>query len=142
MHELIYSSIETRAMTERDLHDLLEEAREKNKRLGVTGLLFYYNKEFAQILEGDKNVIFELYERIRLDPRHRGVELFWDAPINERGFSNWSMGFATAAEAASLEALGFSQFIQEGISGVAVTEHASEGRKMMMRLRELLLSGG
>ncbi len=141
MHELIYMSIETRQMSDQDLLDLLSEAREKNERLGITGLLFYYKKEFVQILEGEKEAIFSLFDTIRLDKRHRGVELFWDAPIDNRGFHNWSMGFAANDQAKLLGQEGYANFVEDGIASVNVTEHPNEGRTMMLKLRDLLLNG-
>ena len=45
------------------------------------------------ILEGEKEVILELYDRIKLDARHKEVKLFSDDPITERTFPDWGMAF-------------------------------------------------
>ncbi len=139
LHELIYTSIESRPMADEDLFAMLEEARLKNQRLGITGLLFYHDQEFVQILEGEKEVIFDLFNRITIDDRHRGVILFWDAPIKARSFENWSMGFATDDVARQLETSAYSSFLKDGLSGLNLTEHPNEGHYLMLELRNLML---
>ena len=48
-------------MLEADILDLLKMSRDNNARLDVTGLLVYQKRtnEFLQILEGEKEVIFD-----------------------------------------------------------------------------------
>jgi Sensors of blue-light using FAD len=102
LHELIYVSLAESEMSTAELSALLEKAREKNTRLGITGLLVYRRREFTQILEGDKADIFALYSKICSDNRNRGHYLMWDGPIQQRSFSDWSMAFLTPSDA-SLE---------------------------------------
>ena len=65
MYELLYCSMATREMKEADILSILEKAREKNSRLGVTGLLVHQKRtnEFLQILEGEKEVVLSLLAR-------------------------------------------------------------------------------
>jgi hypothetical protein len=53
--------------------DLMKAFREKNSRLQVTGLLVYQKgtREFMQILEVERQVIFDLLDIIKADKRHR-----------------------------------------------------------------------
>ena len=75
LHQLLYVSVETHPYTEKDLAALLEQSRSKNKKLGITGMLLYYKKHFLQVLEGEKDVVFELFRVIRKDQRHFGRAL-------------------------------------------------------------------
>ncbi|MGE5117002.1 MAG: BLUF domain-containing protein, partial [Betaproteobacteria bacterium] len=47
---------------------------------------------FLQVLEGGRDAINRLYNRIVVDPRHRDVVLLSYAEITERRFAGWSMG--------------------------------------------------
>ncbi len=95
MHELMYVSSATRVMTPEDILRILETARRNNLELGVTGLLIYHHdhQQFMQLLEGQKEVIFKLLERLKADDRHREVDVMYDGPISFRGFPNWTMAF-------------------------------------------------
>lgn len=62
-----------------------------NVKHGVTGLLYYGNQTFFQCLEGDKQIVLDLMERIKTDPRHECVTVIASEHISERRFSKWSM---------------------------------------------------
>ena len=115
-HELIYNSLAVRAMSSNDLLALLEQSRDKNKRLGITGFLVYHHGEFIQILEGGKKEVLDLYDTITQDERHTEVNLIWEGPIAERGFSDWSMAFANTnlLDLSRLE--GYSEYLQKRFS--------------------------
>lgn len=90
---LVYTSKATHPMQYQDFLDLLIQAREKNHRLDITGMLLYQKGYFLQILEGHKNVVEELFRRIVLDPRHTNVTLLVKHPIDRREYTNWDMKF-------------------------------------------------
>jgi hypothetical protein len=90
---LVYCSMASDNITERDVEDILEEARKFNLENGITGLLLYHQGEFIQILEGDKEVVEELYSRIKTDPRHSLAKLLESSPIEKRSFPTWQMAF-------------------------------------------------
>lgn len=113
LHTLLYTSAAIRDMTAKDLQDILDFSREFNSRHNITGLLLYYPRSFMQVLEGEKNTIFELYDRIILDARHTAVHLAFDEPLATRQFSNWSMGFRLLADTDTTSIEGFSRFFEE-----------------------------
>ncbi len=104
---IIYSSAATSPMSQHDLIGLLAKAREKNTRLGVTGMLLYVEGSFLQVLEGEPDIVDPLFERIAGDQRHSTVVTIIREPIARRSFDEWSMGFAnvTADELASVDGL-------------------------------------
>ena len=61
--QLIYVSLATRPMTPGDLVELLTQSRDKNARLGITGLLVYHNREFMQLLEGERAPLWDARSR-------------------------------------------------------------------------------
>ena len=99
MFYLIYVSSVIKLMEEDELLLLLQEAREKNQRLEITGMLLYKEGNFMQMLEGEKNVVLEVYETIIKDVRHKDVITIVTGDIKQRNFENWSMGFSNMDKA-------------------------------------------
>ncbi|HEX8424947.1 BLUF domain-containing protein [Hymenobacter sp.] len=93
MHHLIYSSSATHPLSDKDLQDLLANARLYNERQGVTGLLLYHEGQFMQLLEGEETTIRALYGVIAQDPRHTSVLKLADKYIEARSFPEWAMAF-------------------------------------------------
>jgi hypothetical protein len=77
---------------------LLTQARRRNIELGITGILFYGNQRFLQVLEGEKEVVQTLYTSIRRDPRHQNVLTYIDNPTEQRAFPEWAMAFESSNE--------------------------------------------
>lgn len=93
MHRLIYLSQAVSPLSDDHLLQLLERARHFNKAHAITGILLYGSHKFMQVLEGDEATVHALYARIRLDQRHRNVQLYRDQPCAQRTFGQWQMAF-------------------------------------------------
>ena len=93
LHCLIYTSIASQKMTDEDLKAILEKARPHNCQLQITGMLLYQDPFFMQILEGEEDIIQQQFERIAKDSRHHKVSIIYKKSIDERNFSDWTMGF-------------------------------------------------
>ena len=102
MFYLIYVSSAVKLMGDEELLLLLEQSREKNLRLGITGMLLYKGGNFMQMLEGEKQAVLELYDTIKKDSRHKDVTTIVTDEIDERNFENWSMGFHNMDKTGSL----------------------------------------
>ncbi|MBF4616369.1 BLUF domain-containing protein [Curtobacterium sp. VKM Ac-1376] len=95
MRSLVYTSTQTRPITDSELAQILAVGREKNTRLGVTGMLAHRDENCIGIIEGEDDVVAERFEQVRADPRHTNVRVLLDEPITERSFPDWSMAFQT-----------------------------------------------
>ena len=93
MYELIYCSSSSNDLNSDDLKDILNTARTFNTKNDITGCLLYYKNKFIQILEGEKNIVQELYNNISNDKRHINTILVAEGEKVERSFDNWSMAF-------------------------------------------------
>jgi Sensors of blue-light using FAD len=91
--ELSYVSEATNDMGILGLMNLLEDAVHKNKRNGITGVLFYDNRIFGQIIEGYPQHVELIWKAISADPRHSKVQVLDINSLQKRRFSNWSMKF-------------------------------------------------
>ena len=91
---LLYASRPTEAVTAETLGAILKVSKDRNTAAGVTGVLCHCAnaKIFMQVLEGGRDAVSALYQRIARDARHREVVLLTYEEIGERSFSGWSMG--------------------------------------------------
>lgn len=62
-----------------------------NKKLGITGAITFDGNDFAQILEGEKSVVLNLFEKIKADPRHDNVSIIKNQDIETRHYEEWAM---------------------------------------------------
>jgi hypothetical protein len=93
LQQIIYTSAAVDEFREVDLAGLLLEARTKNTREGLTGMLLFHEGSFLQVLEGEAANVDRVYERIGRDRRHARVTLLLRHNIEVRQFDDWAMGF-------------------------------------------------
>ncbi|MBX3061997.1 MAG: BLUF domain-containing protein [Anaerolineae bacterium] len=113
---LIYGSSAKYPMKDAELLDILAKAREKNRRLGVTGMLLYRGGNFLQVLEGERSVVEPLYKVIQRDPRHHLTQLFTTRSVPQRGFGEWEMGFAHLDTMDVKSLPGYTSFLDEPLN--------------------------
>lgn len=89
---LLYASRAPQEVDNSLVETILEQSRRYNPAAGVTGILCYSGNIFVQVLEGNRRIVSQLYNRIITDPRHTDVEILLFEDIAERRFSNWTMG--------------------------------------------------
>ena len=109
LYNLVYVSVASRPLEERDLVELLESARAKNATLGITGLLLFRDGAFMQALEGAKSEVKGLFETIAKDDRHDCVVVLYEGPIDSRSFPDWAMGFKSRCYTAVQRCPSFAQ---------------------------------
>jgi len=93
-----YISKATQDMGVLALMRLTDQAAQLNQKLGLSGVLFYENQHFGQTLEGSREEVIKIWEKIQRDPRHHQVRLLKMEEIKERSFPAWSMRFFLAKE--------------------------------------------
>lgn len=98
LFELIYRSEADEDVSDDDLLNILNTARNFNGQNNITGCLLYNDRHFAQILEGEFSLLNELYGKIRKDGRHRNVITLHMKEIEERCFPDWTMAFKALEE--------------------------------------------
>ena len=109
---LVYVSVAARPQTEDDLEKLLTFARANNSKHSITGMLLYRDGLFVQALEGEQEDIQALFEKIKVDKRHRNVTKIHFRPIKERSFGDWSMGFVSPKDDDLKQIEGYSDFLE------------------------------
>jgi hypothetical protein len=93
MIQLTYTSMAAPLLVTSDIKKIMEIAEKFNSKNKITGCLLYYKHRFIQILEGEEEIIEELYTKIKQDKKHHNVNLLYINEISERIFPQWSMAF-------------------------------------------------
>ena len=117
------------------LMGILETARIKNEKLGVTGMLLYKGGNFMQMLEGKKEDVLALFDTILLDRRHYGVVKISACEIEYRNFSNWSMGFKNMDDNEGLP--DFGHYVQESLLNRKFQEDSQFAYQFMLTFNEM-----
>ena len=66
-------------------------AKAYNQQHGITGILCYGNGCFLQCIEGEKQKVMALQQRIAADKRHKDFTILLLQKIERRSFSDWRM---------------------------------------------------
>ncbi len=90
---LCYQSRAPKQPNADELSDLLSAARDRNRSLGVTGMLVHEGERFFQWLEGPGEALDGLWKSISHDDRHEDVELLGEGITPARLFSDWDLRF-------------------------------------------------
>ncbi len=116
-----------------EIQRILLKSRENNRRDDVSGALLYNDGCFAQVLEGDRRAVEEIYERIACDPRHRDITMLQAGFGGPRDFADWSMAY-TGVVAAQAQPI-VSGTLNAAFAGVGVT-----GEAVLALLRRVVLA--
>jgi hypothetical protein len=115
------------------LMNLLEDAVHKNKKLGVTGVLFYDSGVYGQILEGYPQCVEAVWKSICADLRHKDIKVLDIDKLAKRRFSNWSMKFYGSEE--------ISKYVPELKMGFKEAPHTLP-REILTLMRSVAQSDG
>lgn len=91
MRRLIYTSRATIGIDASVLASILAASKAHNDRDGVTGMLWFGEDTFAQVLEGDAAAVGATMHRISHDPRHAHIRTIEDRDVVGRLFGSWAM---------------------------------------------------
>jgi hypothetical protein len=93
VYQIVYMSSAPEVLSTDQLSDVLDKARKRNARNGITGLLIYHDQMFFQVLEGERESVINRFSQICNDPRSNGVSLMWNGEAESRTFPHWDMAY-------------------------------------------------
>ena len=137
LYQVIYASVATRHIDEDELLGMLKRAREKNKRLGITGMLLHCDESFLQALEGPKAQVMDMISVIRKDLRHNRIAVLFEGPITKRSFSQWSMGFNRPSQEELAIIEGYTPYLDIGDDPQTIQNYSSVAIKLLAAFRDL-----
>jgi hypothetical protein len=130
---LMYASRAAESASEADLATILQQSKKNNPGVGVTGVLCFSAGIFLQVLEGGRNAVSALYNKIAADPRHKDVVILRYEEIDERSFGSWSMGQANLSRLNPAVVIKYSETAE-------LDPYAVSGKVSMALFHELVAS--
>ena len=135
MIQTAYVSRAAEAMTQESLLSLLQQCLANNEASGVTGMLLYGNDTFLQVLEGEEAVLHTVVEKIEKDPRHSKIHILYRKAIENRQYSDWSMGFRRVSAQGLNNGAGLSEFGAKDFNFDYLIEHEGVVETLMEHYR-------
>jgi len=99
-------------------------------------MLLYANGTFMQVLEGAEEVVDELVEIIKKDPRYKNIQMLYRKPIERREYSDWSMGFRRLSDKDLKEVEGLRDFGEKDFNPEHLAQHATVVQSLMNHYRK------
>ena len=96
-----------------NLMELVLQSRKNNQRNNITSLLIHGQAMFIQVLEGEKQQLEAVFDKIKQDPRHSHVSVIFTETIPKRRFQHWFLKYLPLNQTRLDRAAGFSEFIQQ-----------------------------
>ena len=90
MRRIVYISTAT-GLAPAEVERLVESAQRNNAERGISGFLIYNGRNFLQLVEGEQAALMSLMAKLARDPRHSGMLVLIDEPIEARSCPSWSM---------------------------------------------------
>jgi hypothetical protein len=91
MKRLIYTSSIQPDLQLSDLVQMMERSSRANRKHGLTGLLIFTSRNFAQWIEGEDDAVDALFAKIEKDYRHFHCRKREDVVISQRQWPRWAM---------------------------------------------------
>lgn len=113
-----YFSRPAQLLTDEDLIDLWETARENNEKRRVTGALYFDSHVFFQVLEGEDEMLMPLLHKIEKDPRHKDFRILVENDIASPSFRNWPMKYLDGRNSKRLQ----QKFAPDALGRKSITE--------------------
>ena len=110
---------------------ILKTAQAWNAQNGITGVLCQGQGIFLQVLEGERDTVTSLYQRIAADRRHKNVEMILCENITERRYGQWAMAHVNLSDLDPMSKIEWPEFDASSVTGLLV----------MARIDQLIGSG-
>jgi hypothetical protein len=78
---------------DQEIEDMMIKTNQFNSDEKITGILLYNERNFFQLIEGEKKAIQNLYEKIRQDSRHKDIIKILEKPVFEPSFDGYLTDF-------------------------------------------------
>jgi hypothetical protein len=138
MYLVIYVSTATRRLSDDDLNAILEQSREWNSSVDITGMLLYKGGNIMQFLEGEKEEVISLLNKIRVDPRHHGLIVLVQEEHQDREFDQWSMAYKHLE--GPLEVPGYGEHFDLPVSSEKFLTNPTKTLELLLAFRKSLAS--
>lgn len=91
LYEIFHTAPAVKDFTVEELKEIAKNLAIRNHKMNVTGVLHYHDREFYQILEGDKNSLTNIIDNIEDPTKHGNIHIIWEGKSSHRAFKNWGL---------------------------------------------------
>ncbi len=88
-YAISYISTASNSVNKDEIKELLNKSEKRNDEKEITGLLLYSEGHFFQIIEGEKQEVSQLYNKIINDQRHSDVIKLFETEIKREAFDGY-----------------------------------------------------
>ncbi|HUA37718.1 MAG TPA: BLUF domain-containing protein [Candidatus Sulfopaludibacter sp.] len=136
LYQIVYTSVATAPFSRDELIELLKGSVRRNTRAGITGLLLYQSGAFIQALEGEKEALMDLFEKISRDPRHHHIIRLIQGPIKERYYPNSAMAFRDLDSPELRRLPGYSEFLNTPLNGELLAKNIPACKRLLLLFKQ------
>lgn len=137
LYQVGYVSTGVKHMGSAELLELLRISRNNNIAQDITGLLLHREDSFFQVIEGTRQSVRNIMDRIARDDRHQRMEIMFEGPIDEREFCDWRMGFLDMDNVDLRLVPGFTQFLEGGAEPREFLQQLSRSKRLALLFRSM-----
>lgn len=137
LQQLVYLSQATRPLDDETVNSILEASRKNNPAREITGILIVQGDRFLQALEGDSEVLRELFLTIKKDPRHMEITIISWEDVTQRDFPEWAMGYKNLAQLSDAQKSKLVNFDEIDLTSTAFTERPGQVHSLFQSLLSL-----
>jgi hypothetical protein len=94
LHEILYCSLLAPNQPTEVVAQIVAEARARNAKEGITGLLVFDGMRFCQHFEGPRRNVLRLMERLETDARHVQMRVVYEGELLQRRYHAFDLGLA------------------------------------------------
>ncbi|WP_286761208.1 BLUF domain-containing protein [Salegentibacter sp. UBA1130] len=92
-YAISYVSTANPALSETEIQNALDFSKDWNNNHNITGILLYSQGNFFQVLEGEEQILKDLFNRIKADERHHNVITIFQKSIPNTRFDGYQADF-------------------------------------------------
>lgn len=92
-YAISYVSTASEKLTDTEIEKILDFSKNWNNNHNITGILLFSQGNFFQVLEGEKVLLQDLFEKITNDSRHYNVIRIFGKEIDDTNFEGYSAKF-------------------------------------------------
>ncbi|GGX06646.1 BLUF domain-containing protein [Aquimarina muelleri] len=93
-----YVSTATSKISSYDIAQLMDLIKTNNNKLNIIGILIYSDRNFFQILEGEKHLVKMIFNKIKKDARHYNIIKMLDKEIKTPTLRKYNPSFTVISD--------------------------------------------
>ncbi len=98
LHEVLYLSTLAPDASVKVVAQIAAQSRPANEAADITGLLVFDGMRFCHQVEGPRDEVLGLVQRIGQDPRHTDMQVLHHGPLAARRFRRFNLGFCAVED--------------------------------------------